>query len=190
MGGSYSVRRLGRKITSMLVRSEFPGDNNRVLMGIQHATYGEMVLLLFSGPRDRYLAAAALLRIDNDLTECLRSMDGFDHRTLQLVHDRIAAFFRFSRDHEFRLGESEGDYIERTQKAWREFFQAEVGRFSQNDEFTRAVCAATAFGTKASGVAAERWLDHFIRDSYGARGLVFNPLTSTPDPHPKVTTES
>jgi hypothetical protein len=77
----------------MTVGSEFPGDNNDTLMDVQHAAYGEMVVRLFTGPRDRYLAAAAQLRVDDKLSGPLRSMDGFDHRTLQLAHDRIAAFF-------------------------------------------------------------------------------------------------
>jgi len=45
----------------MMVGSEFPGDNNKTLMDVQHTAYGEMVVRLFTGPRDRYLAAAALL---------------------------------------------------------------------------------------------------------------------------------
>ena len=52
----------------MIVGSEFPGDNNDTLMDVQHAAYGEMVVRLFTGPRDRYLAAAALLRVDDKLS--------------------------------------------------------------------------------------------------------------------------
>jgi hypothetical protein len=116
----------------MTVGSQFPGDNNRVLMGVQHTVYGEMVVRLFTGPRDRYLAAAALLRVDSELTQRLRSMNGFDHRTLQMAHDRIAAFFRFARDDggQLRLGESEADYRRRLEEAWREFVQSEVGWFT------------------------------------------------------------
>jgi hypothetical protein len=73
----------------MIVGSEFPGDNNDTLMDVQHAVYSEMVVRLFTGPRDRYLAAATLLRLDNELVKRLRSMDGFDHRTLQGAHDQI-----------------------------------------------------------------------------------------------------
>jgi len=79
------------RIAEMMVGSEFPGDNNDTLMDVQHAVYGEMVVRLFTGPRDRYLAAAVLLRVEDRLSGHLRSMNGFDHRTLQLAHDRIAA---------------------------------------------------------------------------------------------------
>ena len=167
----------------MIVGPEFHGDNNRTLMNVQHGVYCEMVVRLFTGPRDRYRAAAALLRADSELSERLRSMDGFDHRTLQLAHDRIAAFFRFSDDGgQLRLGESEADYRRRLEEAWREFVQSEVGRLTADDEFTRAICTATAFGNKEPGVAAEHWLDRFLRDRYSDRGLVFSAATTASAP--------
>jgi hypothetical protein len=143
-----------------MVCLEFPGDNNRTLMEVQHGVYSEMVARLFAGPRERYLAAAALLGIENDLSKRLRSMNSFDHRTLQLAHDRIAAFFRFSDDGgQLQLSESESDYRRRLEEAWREFVLSEVGRFTTDDEFASAVCTATAFANKERGFAAERWLD-------------------------------
>ena len=164
----------------MMVGSEFPGDDNRTLMDVQHAVYGEMVVRLFTGPRDRYLAAAALLRVDDQLSQQLRSMDGFDHRTLQLAHDRIAAFFRFAHDDggQLQLGETEADYRQRLAASWREFVQLEVERLTTENEFTRAICTATAFGNKKPGVEAEHWLDQFLRDRYGERGLVFEAWTT------------
>ncbi len=168
----------------MLVGAEFPGDDNHTLMDVQHAVYGEMVVRLFTVPRDRYLAAAALLRVDDKLSQQLRSMDGFDHRTLQLAHDRIASFFRFAHDDggQLRLGETEGDYRQRLAASWREFVQSEVERLTTENEFTRAICTAAAFGNKEPGVAAEHWLDQFLRDRYGDRGLVFEAWTTASTP--------
>jgi hypothetical protein len=40
-------------------------------------------------------------------------------------------------------------------EAWREFFQSEVGRFTTDDEFVRAICTAGAFvelGSRFSGI--------------------------------------
>lgn len=163
-----------------MVGSEFPGDDNHTLMDVQHSVYGEMVVRLFTGPRDRYLAAAALLRVDDKLAQQLRSMDGFDHRTLQLAHDRVAAYFRFAHDDggQLQLGESEVDYRQRLTASWREFVQSEVERLTTENEFTRAICTATAFGNKEPGVAAEHWLDQFLRDRYGERGLAFKTWTA------------
>lgn len=166
----------------MIVCSGFPGDNNRTLMNVQHGVYSEMLARLFTGPRDRYRAAATLLRVESDLSERLRSMDGFDHRTLQLAHDRIAAYFRFCDDGgQLQLGESDADYRRRLEETWRAFVNSEVGLLTEDDEFTRAICTATAFGNKEPGVAAEHWLDQFLRDRYGARGLVFGrAITASP----------
>ena len=165
----------------MMVGSEFPGDNNRTLMDVQHSVYGEMVVRLFTGPRDRYLAAAALLRVDDKLSKLLRSMDGFDHRTLQLAHDRIAAFFRFAHDDggQLQLGETDTNYRQRVADSWREFVLTEVERLTTDNEFTRAICTATAFGNKGPGVVAEHWLDQFLRDRYRERGLVFEAWPTT-----------
>jgi hypothetical protein len=165
----------------MMVGPEFAGDDNRTLMDVQHAVYDEMVVRLFIAPRDRYLAAAALLRVDDTLSKQLRSMDGFDHRTLQLVHDRIAAFFRFAHDDggQLQLGETESGYRERLVGSWREFFLAEVEQLTSDDEFTRAICAATACGNQAPGIKAEHWLDQHLRVRYGGRGLVWRAWTDT-----------
>ncbi|MEO7144900.1 MAG: hypothetical protein ABI165_15485 [Bryobacteraceae bacterium] len=153
-------------------------------MDAQHAVYGEMVVRLFTGPRDRYFAAAALLRSDDKLSGQLRSMNGFDHRTLQLAHDRIAAFFRFAHDDggQLQLGETDNDYRQRVTDSWRSFVPSEVERLTTDDEFTRAMCTATAFGNKEPGVAAERWLDQFLRERYGERGLVFEAWAKASTP--------
>jgi hypothetical protein len=152
----------------MMVGAEFPGDSNEVLMDVQHALYGEMVVRLFTAPRDRYLVAAALLRVENDFSDRLRSMKGFDHRTLQGAHDVIATFFRFSRDDggQLQLGETDSEYLERWKSAWREFFQLEVSSLVGDDEFVRAICNAAVYANEESGTAAERWLDRFLRDRY------------------------
>lgn len=120
----------------MWVGTEFPGDDNRVLKYVQHAVYGEMVGRLFSGPRDRYLNAARLLRVDNEFVQKLRAMTSFDHRTLQGAHDRIAAFFRFRHDDggQLQLGETEDVYRQRLERDWRAFFQDEIEDLTTGDD--------------------------------------------------------
>ncbi|MBN9658798.1 MAG: hypothetical protein J0H49_11515 [Acidobacteria bacterium] len=161
--------------SGMMVNPEFPGDNNHVVMDIQHSMYNEIVVRLFTGPRDRYLAAATLLRVEDELSQALRDMNGFDHRTLQLAHDRMAAWFRFAHDDggQLQLGESELDYSKRMEALWRDFACSEVTSLARDDEFTRAICTAAAFGNRSRGVAAERWIGQFLSDRYGVRGLQF-----------------
>ena len=75
----------------MWVGHEFAGDDNQTLKDVQFRLYSETLLRLFSGPRDRYLAASRLIQVDTELAVRVRAMDGFDHRTLQDAHDLIAA---------------------------------------------------------------------------------------------------
>src|SRR5260221_11999076 len=109
-----------------------------------------MLERLFTAVRDRYLGAASLVRVENELLERLKTMDFFDHRTLQEAHDRIAEFFRFSRDDggQLQLGESDDDYPRRLEETWREFLRAEVGRLTADDEFPPSGCKANPFGKK------------------------------------------
>ena len=165
----------------MMVGTEFSGDDNDTLMDVQFSAYGNLVSHLCAASRERYIAAADLIQIDNDLSTKLRSMDFFDHRTLQSTHDQIAAYFRFRSPglSQLLLGESEEDYRQRLNSAWREFFPLEVAELNTQDDFTRAVCTATAYGNKELGVEAEKWLDQHLRDRYAARGLVFRSLSDT-----------
>jgi hypothetical protein len=137
----------------MWVGTEFPGDTNKTLKGVQFGLYWELLPLLQSRPRDRYLAACRLVKIETDLATLLRSMDSFDHRTLQDAHDLIAAWFRYSQDDggQLRLGETDETYQDRLNLEWRAFFEDEVSRLSSDDDFGRAVLVATAFGNTEKG---------------------------------------
>jgi hypothetical protein len=153
----------------MWVGTEFPGDTNEVLKEVQFKLYWGMVFRLYSPPRDRYLDACRLIQIDTDLAKRLRSMDGFDHRTLQDIHDLIAAWFRFSQDNggQLRLGETDEAYKDRLAAEWRTFFEEEVSRLSSDDEFARNVLIATAFGNTDRGYTAEAQLREILKERYG-----------------------
>jgi hypothetical protein len=154
----------------MWVGTEFPGDTNKALKDVQFRLYGEMLLCLYGRPRDRYLNSCRLVQIDTDLANRLRSMDGFDHRTLQDIHDLIAAWFRFSQDDggQLRLGETDEAYQDRLAAEWRAFFEEEVSRLSADDEIARAILAAAAFGNTDRGYAAEAQLREFLKERYRA----------------------
>jgi hypothetical protein len=152
----------------MWVGTEFPGDGNELLKDVQHDLYWGMVARLYIPPRDRYLDACRLVQANTDLAIRLRSMDGFDHRTLQDIHDLIAAWFRFSKDDggQLRLGENEEAYKARLAAEWRTFFDEEVGSLSADDEFARNVLVATAFGNTDTGYAAEAQLRELLKERY------------------------
>ena len=154
----------------MFVGSEFPGDNNEALQDAQFRLYSEMLVRLYSRPRDQYLAACRLVQIDTDLAIRLRSMNGFDHRTLQDIHDLIAGWFRFSNDDggQLRLGETDQSYVERLERNWRTFFEDEVTNLISDDEFARNVLVATAFGNTDRGYAAEAQLRERLKGRYSS----------------------
>ena len=154
----------------MWVGTEFLGDTNQALKDVQFRLYGEMLVRLYSRPRDRYLDASRLLQIDTDLATRLRSMDSFDHRTLQDIHDLVAAWFRFSQDDggQLRLGETDEAYLDRLANEWRAFFDEEIGRLTSDDEFVRAVLVAAAFGNTDRGYAAEAQLREILKERYRA----------------------
>jgi len=154
----------------MWVGAEFPGDTNQPLKDVQFRLYGEMLVRLYSRPRDRYLDASRLVQADTELATRLRSMDGFDHRTLQDIHDMIAAWFRFAQDDggQLRLGETDEAYQQRLAADWRTFFEGEVGNLIADDEFTRVVLVAVAFGNTERGYAAESQLREILKERYRA----------------------
>ena len=76
----------------MWVGTEFPGDTNELLKKVQNDLYWTMVVRLYTPPRDRYLDACRLVQANTDLANRLRSMEGFDHRTLQDIHDLIGYY--------------------------------------------------------------------------------------------------
>ncbi len=152
----------------MIVVKEFPGDQNDTLMRVQHALYGETLIRLFAAPRDRYLAACRLTEVETEIATRARAMTGFDHRTLQDVHDQIAAWYRFSRDDggQLRLGEVVGDFEKRLSCEWRDFFAREVDALADADEFTRGILAAAVFANSARGLAAQAGLRERLRERY------------------------
>jgi hypothetical protein len=154
----------------MWVGHEYPGDNNEALKMAQFHLYGEMLLRLFSRARDRYLDAGRLVEVETELARRAKAMNTFDHRTLQGMHDLIAAWYRFSRDDggQLRLGESPEDYEKRLATEWRDFFEDEVARIVSLDEFTRDILRATVFANTDPGYAAEACVRERLKERYAA----------------------
>ncbi len=154
----------------MFVGTVFPGDTNQTLKDVQSRLYGDMLLLLYIRPRDRYLGACRLIQTDTEIATRLRSMEGFDHRTLQDIHDMIAAWYRFSQDDggQLRLGETHATYQDRVASEWRTFFEREVGWLISDDEFARALLVAAVYGNTDRGYASEAQLREILKERYRA----------------------
>jgi hypothetical protein len=165
----------------MMVGSEFPGDDNQTLKQIQFDLYGDMVSLLFTTQRQRYIDAANLMEIDTKLSLKLLQINSFDHRTLQHSHDLLAALFRFLHPHASQrlLGQSEESLQMELRQACREFFEEQIALLSTNGDFTRAVCRATAFANQPVGVAAENTLLQIIIQHAESKGLLLKTATKS-----------
>lgn len=151
---------------------KFTGDGNTVLQQIQQECYAEMLVRLYTRARDRYLDACRLVGADTELAVRLREMSGFEHRTLQDIHDSLAAWFRFTQDDggQMQLGEDAISYRSRLENQWRWWFDEEAGRLVADDEFTRAILKAAAHSGAEAGQAAESWLRQLLAERYATAG--------------------
>lgn len=78
----------------MIIGSSFLHDPLWV-QKIQHELYGECVWLIFKKARSRYFSAEDTLEIETELGQAAKLRSSFDHRTLQRMHDQIAADYRY-----------------------------------------------------------------------------------------------
>lgn len=168
-GGFLRESRLTHK-GAMIVGAEFAGDSDAFLKAKQHSLYWELVGHIYTVARDRYLAACRLLRVETELSRAVIDKHKFDHCTLQDAHDRIAARFRFRQTHgpQLNIGEDHAKFEERLEREWRDFFADELKRLVQDDEFTRLVLTAVAYGNQDAGLTAESRLRQLLDETYAA----------------------
>lgn len=96
----------------MHVHSLYKGDNNEAVMFVQHHLYAWLSYDLFGFCKSTFLKCDAICNKlsvkDRDL---LLVTNSFDHRTLQVSHDMIAAGFRFNFTPQISLFEPSVKYI-------------------------------------------------------------------------------
>jgi len=79
----------------MIVSTKFQGDSTRIGW-IQHDSYGEALHIIIDFASDKHLEAETVIDIRTELSDLRDELrvKGFDHRTLQWLHDSMAAAFR------------------------------------------------------------------------------------------------
>jgi hypothetical protein len=120
----------------------------------------------------RYFAALSLLSTSSALAARFEQQNGFDHRVLYAAHDYIADYYRFSIDDcgdcgNRTLFESEAQWRDRLKAEWISFYESEVSRLADKDEFCVAVLTASAFQNLPEGRAAVTHLDTLLFLEYG-----------------------
>jgi len=155
---------------NVIVGESFEGDSVRVGL-IQHDMYGELLWIIVKYAEQTYQQAECVLGIRTEIGRHL-PVDSFDHRTLQYIHDWIAAQFRFDYCKNADLFEfarhSDKNETERVQVCWREFLRAETQRLlGKYPSLAHNILIAVLFpNPKTEGMEAEEQLCALIREAY------------------------
>jgi hypothetical protein len=103
----------------MLVFEYFLGDNNDDLKDLQSAMYSYSISTIFSEIKRLYLDNPFTeLYLSPDEIKSFYSIENYDHRLIQGVHDHIAAVFRF----QAKEGIFEKDLFEKENADIKDFF--------------------------------------------------------------------
>ena len=153
----------------MMTGCAFPGDDDRLLMEVQHELYGELVGWLFAAGRDRYLTAIRLVGTETELGQRVKDRRFFDHRVLQRHHDLLAAHFRYRHPETIQLCLSETplEHRQHLEDLWRRWLGSEVKILVERDHVTRAITTAVGYENEEIGLAAERHLARLLWTHYG-----------------------
>lgn len=153
----------------MIVSSKFKNDNNERTMWLQHDRYALLVVELFKTARRKYLSAEIMLDVVTDLGSIVKSIDGFDHRTLQEAHDIIAASFRLNYvdqlDPELPFPDQESDEV-RVTRLWCDYYYKEIDLLTDIPQFTKSVLRAVAFPNTDTNDEAEDAIKEILTTQY------------------------
>lgn len=164
----------------MICAPRFHGDINEKLMFIQHNFYYDLIRWLFEHPRQRYKEAINLLCVETDLWIQIKDRNGFDHRTLQEPHDKIAAYYRYTHPREIQLALDEMNYEERLTQNWLNYWHNEVRELIKDNIITRTILTAVGYQNTPKGYAAEKLLIALLDERYGSDWETGRSVKSVP----------
>ncbi|WP_201532000.1 hypothetical protein [Psychrobacter sp. LFX-11D] len=132
----------------MIVGSYFQGDSTRIGW-IQHDCYREALHIMVDFAIDKHCHAERVVDVRTELSDLRDEMSGFDHRTLQWLHDCIAAAFRM----EYCLNADLFTYVipdphtpAEITTFWFEFLRRELAKvFANHLELPRLILTAAAY---------------------------------------------
>lgn len=135
----------------MICVPNFPGDDDQRLFHMQHDAYSPALWTIVNAAKERFLEAEKVLRCSPTMGVAVRQLNSIDHRTVQNMHDLIAAWYRFKRKTErlFPLG---GDLPE----DWIQFITAEAHELCRDANFVTGVLDACIYANAEPGYAGER----------------------------------
>ncbi len=155
--------------TLLILGSRFPGDDNEFLQLVQHDLYGHNLDRLFFGARERYLRSVRLVGTETQLGKLLESTYSFDHRTLQMTHDIIAAQYRLLYDNHGQMPlpfPGYTPYKDWLARQWLDYYANEMASLIDIDAFTLNVLHATVYENTPAGYGAEDQLVMLLAGRY------------------------
>ena len=154
----------------MIVSDYFHGDSIRIGW-IQHDSYREALRIIINFANDKHRHAERVVDVRTEFSDLRDEMRGFDHRTLQWLHDCMAAAFRM----EYCLNADFFTYKmpdphtpEETVTFWLEFLRKELERvFAEYLQLPRLMITAALYpNPDKKGMAAEDEIYELTRRLY------------------------
>ena len=132
----------------MIVGSYFHGDSTRIGL-IQHDCYGKALRIIVNFAIDKHRHAERVVAVRTELSDLRDELRGFDHRTLQWLHDYMAAAFRM----EYCLNADLFTYVipdphtpAEITTFWFDFLRRELAKvFANHLELPRLILTAAAY---------------------------------------------
>lgn len=139
----------------MWVADYFQGDNDpsTKISWIQHDVYSDALRIMVDGSLSHIRAAYSLMRYE--YPDNLDRFRRFDHRTLQLAHDVIAAAWRYHCIKTEMPLFFHTDRISRTANRWLTWLQTEVSLWFDQPDIVRNLIIVLANQNIENGYRAE-----------------------------------
>ena len=143
----------------MIVGSYFYGDSTRIGL-IQHDCYGKALRIIVNFAIDKHRHAERVVAVRTELSDLRDELRGFDHRTLQWLHDYMAAAFRmeYCLNADFLIYKIPDPHTpEETVALWLEFLRKELEKvFAEYWQLPRLILTAALYpNPDKKGMAAE-----------------------------------
>jgi len=150
----------------MIIGIYFDGDNDDKLKMLQHGCYNIMLcewITMAGARRLRYRISPEWAEL-TQIWERFREVGHFDHRSIQMPHDLVAARFRMvAQEIAISNGEKEG--------AWYTFFKAEAAAWLEHDDFLRCFMISLSAKGSTTGYDAEDSIFEMMRRQYSELNL-------------------
>ncbi len=152
----------------------FVGDDDERFFRMQMSCYSKALGIIVRSVVKSYQYAESVLRCEGSISEQVRELHSFDHRTVQDAHDLIAAWYRFRRKTE-RLFPLERDLDEN----WLLFLEDEATALSREPAFVIGLLDACIHANTEIGYAGEK-------RAHSVQRVRYAPMTSYVMPRPKL----